>query len=248
MSHAMMRPTPSLAITEERVNVSPKKHERKIVWKSIHIENRLDTLTQVIERTRRQAPENKTRLLGKAERWLEQLDEVNDRIRYIKKTLTPKLEKIFDLKIRNKEILQAAMFQPSTKNLFLELDIQYRGKNNPFDDGGFEDLISLSESAKRFALLGDAAISMAVIYHLWQTVSEDVGQLTQDKSSIVSNEHMADLCDRWGLYEHRIHFDPETPSKGEIIHDKGTLVEAVYGIVQIEHGFDHVLKNIDHLL
>ncbi|MGY5872860.1 MAG: ribonuclease III domain-containing protein [Candidatus Thorarchaeota archaeon] len=228
--------------------MSPKKHERKIVWKSIHIENRLDTLTQVIERTRRQAPENKTRLLGKAERWLEQLDEVNDRIRYIKKTLTPKLEKIFDLKIRNKEILQAAMFQPSTKNLFLELDIQYRGKNNPFDDGGFEDLISLSESAKRFALLGDAAISMAVIYHLWQTVSEDVGQLTQDKSSIVSNEHMADLCDRWGLYEHRIHFDPETPSKGEIIHDKGTLVEAVYGIVQIEHGFDHVLKNIDHLL
>ena len=190
MSHAMMRPTPSLAITEERVNVSPKKHERKIVWKSIHIENRLDTLTQVIERTRRQAPENKTRLLGKAERWLEQLDEVNDRIRYIKKTLTPKLEKIFDLKIRNKEILQAAMFQPSTKNLFLELDIQYRGKNNPFDDGGFEDLISLSESAKRFALLGDAAISMAVIYHLWQTVSEDVGQLTQDKSSIVSNEQV----------------------------------------------------------
>ena len=228
--------------------MSPKKRERKIVWKSIQIENRLDTLTQIIERTRRQTPENKTRLLGKVDKWLEQLDGVNDRIRYIKKTLTPKLEKVFDLKIKNKEILQAALFQPSTKNLFLELKIQYRGENNPFDDGGFEALLSLSESAKRFALLGDAAISMAVIYHLWQTVREDVGQLTQDRSSIVSNEHMAYLCDKWGLYEHRIHFDPEKPSKGEIIHDKGTLVEAVYGIVQIEHGFDYVLKNIDHLL
>ncbi|MGY5880754.1 MAG: ribonuclease III domain-containing protein [Candidatus Thorarchaeota archaeon] len=228
--------------------MGPNKRERKIVWKSIHIENRLDTLTQIIERTRRQSPENKTRLLGKTDRWLEQLDEINDKIRYIKKTLTPKLEKVFDLKFRNKEILQAAMFQPSTKNLFLELEIQYKGKNNPFNDEGFEALVSLSESSKRFALLGDAAISMAVIYHLWQTVEEDVGQLTQDKSSIVSNSHMADLCDKWGLYEHRIHFDPETPSKGEIIHDKGTLVEAVYGIVQMEHGFKQVLKNIDHLL
>ena len=179
---------------------------------------------------------------------MEQIEEVNEKIRYIKNTLTPKLEKVLDLKIINKEILPAAMFQPSTKNLFLELEIQYREENNPFDDGGFDALISLSESAKRFALLGDAAISMAVIYHFWQTVREDVGKLTQDKSNIVSNEHMADLCDKWGLYEHRIHFDPEIPSKGEILHDKGTLVEAVYGIVQMEHGFEHVLKNIGHLL
>jgi dsRNA-specific ribonuclease len=248
MSHVTMLPIQSLAITRERLNVSQKRRERKIVWKSVHIENRLDTITQILERTRRHTPENKTRLLGKVDRWLEQIEEINDKIKYIKKTLTPKLEKALDIKIRNKEIVIAAMFQPSTKNLFLELEIQYRGENDPFDDGGFEALISLSESAKRFALLGDAAISMAVIYHLWQTVREDVGKLTQDKSSIVSNEHMADLCDKWGLYEHRIHFDPETPSKGEIIHDKGTLVEAVYGIVQMEYGFSHVLKNIDYLL
>ena len=38
----------------------------------------------------------------------------------------------------------------------------------------FDELVSLSENAKRFALLGDAAISMAVIYHLWQT-EDDVG-------------------------------------------------------------------------
>jgi dsRNA-specific ribonuclease len=228
--------------------MNPKKTERRIKWQPVHIENRLDNLTQTIARTRRLTPENKTRLHGKLERWQEQLDEINEGIRYIKKKLTPKLEKELGLKIKNKEILIAAMFQPSTKNLFLELDIQYRGENNPFEDDGFENLISLSESAKRFALLGDASISMAVIYHLWKDSDEDVGKLTQDKSSIVSNEHMADLCDRWGLYEHRIHFDPETPSKGEIIHDKGTLVEAIYGIIQMEQGFEQVLKNIDHLL
>ena len=172
---------------------------------------------------------------------------MNDGIHYIKKKLAPRLEKELDLKIRNKESLLTAMFQPSTKNLFLELEIQYRGKKNPFDDNSFDDLVSLSENAKRIALLGDAAISMAVIYHLWQS-EDDVGKLTQDKSSIVSNESMANLCDKWGLYTHRIHFDPETPSEGEIQHDKGTLVEAIYGIVQMEHGFEHVLSNINHLL
>ncbi len=226
----------------------PKKTNRKITWQPVHIEDRLNTLSKTIEQTKEQTPANSTRRLGKLSRWQEQIQEVNKGIRYIKKHLKPKLEKALGLKIKKKEILLAAMFQPSTKNLFLELETHYRGKKNPFDDNGFDALVSLSESAKRFAFLGDAAISMAVIYHLWQTVEEDVGELTQDKSSIVSNSHMANLCDKWGLYKHRIHFDPETPSKGEILHDKGTLVEAVYGIVQMEHGFKQVLKNIGHLL
>jgi len=228
--------------------VSPKKTDRKITWAPVHIEDRIDTLSKTIEITKSQTSANKTRLLGKLERWQEKIQEIDKGIRYTKKKLAPKLEKALGLKIRTKEILLAAIFQPSTKNLFLELETHYRGKKNPFDDNGFDALISLSESAKRFALLGDAAISMAVIYHLWQTVDEDVGELTQDKSKLVSNFHMADLCDRWSLYKHRIHFDPAIPSREEILHDKGTLVEAVYGIVQMEHGFDQVLKNIHHLL
>ncbi|MHA1137182.1 MAG: ribonuclease III domain-containing protein [Candidatus Thorarchaeota archaeon] len=227
--------------------MSRKKSMKKLTWHSIQIEDKLNTLSRTIEGTKTQTPKNKTKLLGKVDRWQEQIHEVKEGIHYIKKKLAPKLEKALDLKIRNKESLLAAMFQPSTKNLFLELEIQYRGKKNPFDDDSFDDLVSLSENAKKFALLGDAAISMAVIYHLWQ-MGDDVGKLTQDKSSIVSNKHMVDLCDRWGLYKHRIHFDPEIPSKGEIQHDKGTLVEAIYGIVQMEHGFEHVLKNINHLL
>jgi ribonuclease-3 len=229
------------------MTMSLKRAQREVTWEPINIENKLNTLSKTIEWTKKQTPKNKTRLLGKIDRWQEQIQEVNDRIHYIKKTLAPRLEKELDLKIQRKESLITAMFQPSTKNLFLELDIQYRGKKNPFGDDSFEELVSLSENAKRFALLGDAAISMAVIYYLWQR-DDDVGKLTQDKSSIVSNKHMVELCDRWGLYKHRIHFDPETPSKGEIQHDKGTLVEAVYGIIQMEHGFEHVLKNINHLL
>ncbi len=227
--------------------MSPKKTEKKLTWKQIDIEGKLDTLLRTIIKTKHETPENKTRLLGKVDRWKEQIQEINDKIKYIKKTLAPRLERDLSLKIKNKEALVTVLFQPSTKNLFLEIEAEYRGNGNPFTDDSFNDLVSLSEIAKRFALLGDAAISMAVIYHLWR-MDKDVGKLTQDKSSIVSNEHMADLCDKWGLYKHRIHFDPETPSKSEIQHDKGTLVEAIYGIVLMEYGFDYVLKNINHLL
>jgi dsRNA-specific ribonuclease len=183
------------------------------------------------------------------DRWREQLKEVKAGLEYIDRTLVPKLEKTLSLKIKNAELVQVAMFQPSTKNLFLELEIHYKNEgNNPLSDHDFQDLIALSEIAQVIALLGDAAVDMGVLYQLWRPDPSDVGIITQEKSEIVSNEHMAELCDRWKLYEHRIHFDPEVPSKAEIEHDKGTLVETIFGIIQMEHGFNKVIDNIKHLL
>ena len=157
------------------------------------------------------------------------------------------MEKILGLRIHNKEFFLTAMFQPSTKNLFLEIAAEYQREGAPISTYDLEHLVSLSEAAKVIALLGDAAVSMAVLYHIWQPNVVDVGKLTQSKANIVSNENMAGLCDKWGLYKHRIHFDPAVPSKSEIDHDKGTLVEAVYGIIQMEYGFEKVMKAIDHL-
>ncbi len=221
----------------------------KLAWKPVHIEKKLDVLLKAIELAGNEIQTNKLRLLAKIDRWREQLIEVQAGLEYISRNLIPKLEKILDVKIKNVELVQVAMFQPSTKNLFLELETHYRNEGkNPFDNHGFADLIALSEMAQIIALLGDAAIDMGVLYQLWRPDPSDVGHITQRKSEIVSNEHMADLCDRWGLYEHRIHFDPEVPGRAEIEHDKGTLVEAIFGIIQMEHGLSKVIENIKHLL
>jgi hypothetical protein len=59
---------------------------------------------------------------------------------------------------------------------------------------------------------------------------------------------MAKLCDAWGLYGFRIHFDPDTPSKSEMNHDKGTLLEAIYGIIYLEKEYKMVLKKVTHLI
>jgi ribonuclease-3 len=59
---------------------------------------------------------------------------------------------------------------------------------------------------------------------------------------------MAELCDNWGLYELRIHFDPHAVSKSEMEHDKGTLLEAIYGIVYIEHGLEKIKELVRYLV
>ncbi|MHA1959103.1 MAG: ribonuclease III domain-containing protein [Candidatus Thorarchaeota archaeon] len=162
--------------------------------------------------------------------------------------LQPEVQNILGLIIEETELFQIVMFQPSTKNLFLEIKTQYLTDSAlPLTERQMDFLISISELAKVIALVGDGAISMAVLHQLWSPESDKVGGMTQRRAEAVSNENLARVCDRWKLYEHRIHFDPPTPTKSEIEHIKGTLVEAVYGIIYVEKGLDGVEENIRHL-
>ncbi|MFW9787594.1 MAG: ribonuclease III domain-containing protein [Candidatus Thorarchaeota archaeon] len=221
----------------------------QLSWSPIQIENRLDLLYMTVQKTQRETPNNNTRLLSKLDRWLQDLSYIQDSLNRIRERLVPNLERTLGVTFKHKELFQVAMFQPSTKNIFLELETQYRrSKNSPLDSDGFEEMINLSEMAKVIALVGDAVISSAVLQHLWEPHLGDAGRITQRKADIVSNEHMAKLCDKWELYDFRIHFDPDTPSKSEIEHDKGTLVEAIYGIVYIEYEYKQVVKLVSHLI
>ncbi len=218
-------------------------------WKPIHIEEKLNLLFKRVRATQRATPENNTRLLTKIDRWFQDMDYIQKCLERIREDLIPDLERRLGLDFVNYELIQVAMFQPSTKNIFLELETQYRGsEEDPLGEEGFAIMTNLSEMAKVLALVGDAVISSAVIQHLWEPHLGNAGQITQRKAEIVSNESMAKLCDIWKLYENRIHFDPDTPSKSEIEHDKGTLVEAIYGIIYIEHEYKRVVSLVNHLI
>ncbi|MHA2056959.1 MAG: ribonuclease III domain-containing protein [Candidatus Thorarchaeota archaeon] len=218
-------------------------------YSPIHIEDRLDLLSKTIQTTRRETPENNTRLLTKLERWLQEIKSMQEGLKRIREDLVPYLEGVLGITFEKKELFQVAMFQPSTKNIFMELETQYRrSKEDPLGSDGFAEMINLGEMAKVLALVGDAVISSAVLQHLWEPHLGDAGKITQRRSEIVSNEHMAKLCDAWGLYGFRIHFDPDTPSKSEMNHDKGTLLEAIYGIIYLEKEYKMVLKKVTHLI
>lgn len=224
-------------------------HGRELSWEEIGLETTLKDLANIVRDVEASTPPQNTRMLRKTKKWSQQLSEVIDSLVQIRTELKPQLEKALGVSIRGQELLQVAMFQPSTKNLFSELQIQLSlDKRSPLDEEDYEVLVFLSEIAQSLALVGDAAISIAVLHHIWQPKATDVGTLTQRRADIVSNEHLAKVCDSWGLYEQRIHFDPASPSKSEMNHDKGTLVEAICGIVYIEHGFNKVRELIPVLV
>ncbi|MFW9806553.1 MAG: ribonuclease III domain-containing protein [Candidatus Thorarchaeota archaeon] len=215
----------------------------------IDLEERLESLVRAVRDTEKDTPRNNTRLLTKLERWLEDISLIQEKLREIRRELVPNLESVLGIEFENMELLQVAMFQPSTKNIFLEVETQYRrSKNSPLGLDMFEKMINLSEMSKVIALVGDAVISSAVLQHLWKPHLGNAGTITQKKADIVSNENMARLCDEWGLYQYRIHFDPDTPSKSEIEHDKGTLIEAVYGIIYIEYEYKKIVELVRHLI
>jgi ribonuclease-3 len=224
-------------------------HGKELSWESLGLESTLKVLMTTVRDVKETTPSNNARMLRKTKKWSQQLSEVMSSFVRIRTELKPQLEKALGVSIKDDELLQVAMFQPSTKNLFSELQVQLSmDKRSPLDMEDYEVLVSLSEIAQSLALVGDAAISIAVLHHIWQPKATDVGTLTQRRSDIVSNEHLAKVCDSWGLYEQRIHFDPASPSKSEMDHDKGTLVEAICGIVYIEHGFSKVRELIPVLI
>lgn len=218
-------------------------------WSPIYIEKKLDLLFRAVQTTRSETPRNNTRLLAKLERWLHDISSMQKSLKRIREDLVPDMERILGMNFENTELFQVAMFQPSTKNIFLELETQYRrSKDNPLDSGDFEEMINLGEMAMVLALVGDAVVSSAVLQHLWEPHLGDAGKITQRKAEIVSNKHMSKLCDKWRLYEYRIHFDPDTPGRSEMIHDKGTLLEAIYGIIYIEFDYKRIVDLVSHLI
>ena len=237
------------SVTTEGSEMLNDESDLTLSWKPIQLVSRLDTLTKTVQMTRDSTPKTNTRLHHKLDRWEEDIGDIQDSIKRIENELVPRLEKILEIEHRNTELFLVAMFQPSTKNLFLELETQYRrSANDPLGGDGFAEMINLSEMSKVLALIGDAVISSAVLQHLWEPHLGDAGKITQKKAEIVSNNHMAKLCDKWKLYEYRIHFDPNTPSKSEMNHDKGTLLEAVYGIIYIEYQYKMIHRLVSHLI
>ncbi|MHA1934430.1 MAG: ribonuclease III domain-containing protein [Candidatus Thorarchaeota archaeon] len=227
----------------------PPTSYRDLTWEVIELNQKLTNLFQMVIQTKESTPARNTRTLQKLDHWLTQLKYIMDSLTRIESSLESHLSGVFNVDLNRNELLFVIMFQPSTKNLFLEIEAHYRGKMGAvLDADDLNLLIALSEMAQVLALVGDASIDMAVLHHLWQPRVADVGLLTQERAKFVSNEHLAQKCDEWSLYEHRIHFDPPSVSKTEMEHDKGTLVEGVFGIIYVEYGFDKVREQIQSIL
>ena len=83
---------------------------------------------------------------------------------------------------------------------------------------------------------------------LWDSSLTTAGHLTTKRKDIVSNANLAKVCDKWNLYNHRLKrkIDPseENSQNSTIDHEKATIVEAIFGVIYLEFGFQKISSTL----
>ncbi|MCD4820936.1 MAG: hypothetical protein K8R11_02410 [Methanococcoides sp.] len=215
----------------------------KLKWNIQGIFDDIPAIGEQLESQISQIPENNINSKIKITKWLNQIKEINETIRYLKEHKLVELEQNLNYKFDEPDLFVLSFIQPSIKNLFAEVNKYY---SKAGIDYNFEPYLSLDEAAKVLAFIGDAAIDLALAEVLWQPNISNVGDLSVNRSKIASNGNLARICDKWDMFDHRIPFEskPSGTKIETINHVKGTMVEAVFGIIYIESGLDDIITSI----
>ncbi len=193
--------------------------------------------------------EKKERPNANINKFKNQVDYLINKLNDIKEKLKPNLENKLDLHFKNPELLILALCRPHIARAIISLRDHF--KNIPFPTLTPEEYSKLSTTEKvsgNLALIGDAILDVGVIPHIWNTESDDPNILSKRRSDIVKNKNLAKICDKWELCKFRLNKlnDPaeKTMPEDDIIHEKGTLVEAILGVIYIEYGLEKIKKLI----
>ncbi|MDK2826696.1 MAG: hypothetical protein PWQ63_30 [Methanolobus sp.] len=225
------------------MNATINESYLKLKWNVKGIFDELPTIVKQLEYQKSILPEDHKKDRNKLNTWIGQLNAINKEIENIKTNKIPLLEKDIQYTFSDPDLVVLTFIQPSVKNLFTELDKYYERIELEYDFGPY---LNLDQAAKVLALIGDAAISLALVQVFWQPNISNVGQLTNQRSNVASNENLARICDKWGLYESRIPNGrkKENTKKEKIDHTKGTIVEALFGVIYVEMGLDKIVSSV----
>ena len=223
--------------------------QKRLKWNAIGFEKKTLLLFNTIQQEKDEVPEDHLNKHRKLQGFLDQLSYILDKMDRIQKELIPKLEEIFKLEFRTPELLMLSLCRPSIRNIYQDMEKYFNyQKNNPLKIDEYKELASSGDAANVLALIGDAALDLSVVQTLWDSSLATVGRLTEKRAGIVANDNLAKVCDEWNLYEFRLNrlYDPfEKNAKPKTIqHEKGTLVEAIYGVIYLEFGFEELIRTI----
>ena len=222
---------------------------KRLKWNAIGFEKKTQLLYKILQQEKDEIPEDHLSKRRKLQGFLDQLSHVLDKMSKIQKELIPKLEEIFKLEFKTPELVMLSLCRPSIRNIYQDMEKHFNNqKNNPFKIDEYKELASSGDAADVLALIGDAALDLSVVQTLWDSSLTTVGGLTKKRAGIVANDNLAKVCDEWNLYEFRLTRlnDPfEKNAKPKTIqHEKGTLVEAIYGVIYLEFGFEELIRTI----
>ncbi|MBA7663417.1 Ribonuclease 3 [subsurface metagenome] len=140
-----------------------------------------------------------------------------------------------------------ALSRPSIRNIFEDLNKHFKNDSNPpLSEDELTELASSGDAAEVLALLGDAALALAIVQLLWDSSLSRTGNLTTKRQKVVSNQNLAKYCEEWGLYSCRINRSKgpteENTKQETIIHEKATLIESILGVIYLEFGLKVFLR------
>jgi|GEM_PF-2722830 len=225
---------------------------RRLTWNAIGFESKTKLLLEHAHNELSSLSEEPTKKREKVQGLIDELDNIYTSIGRIKDELIPKLESIFRVKFKTPELILLALSRPSLRVIFDNLEKRNALlPSNPLRPEEYADLKSVGDAGDALALIGDAILSLAIVELFWDTSLSTVGDLTKKRASIASNQNLAKICDQWGLMDYRIKRLPvqtENDTKQDrIIHEKGTLIEAIYGVVYVEFEYGAITRLVSLL-
>lgn len=165
---------------------------------------------------------------------------LNEKISFILNTCPQKIETATQYRITNPNLLLL---------VFLHEDIS-KICNEPaiFHPENLEKMGNIKEDFLTLAFIGDRALELGILSSIWcdGNKSQDIpqkGDLDTWKKSFVENKNLADIWDFLDLYDNKI----LTRRKNESEKLRASRVEAVFGIIYLESGFDAVEDALTNL-
>jgi ribonuclease-3 len=219
----------------------------KLKWNAIGLVKKTKTLKDYIEREKNDIPIDHTKKRAKLSGFLVEFNHLLEQMEKIEKIIVPKLENLFRLTFPTPEMVMFALARPSIRTIFKDLNTHFKDDSNrPLNEGDLIELASSGDAAVILALIGDAALDLAIVQILWDSSLSTTGELTTKRKNVASNKNLASYCEEWGLYScrlGRLQANPmEDPKIETIEHVKGTLVESILGVVYVDFGLKELLR------
>lgn len=221
--------------------------EKKLKWNAVGLETKTRLLLRELEATKDALDPAHLAKVKTVQGLIDEVRRVVAIMDRIKAETIPRLESRFRLTFKTPELIFLALCRPAMRTTFENLAMFFNARGKQLlAKAEFDELAACGDAGEVLALIGDAAIDLAIVETMWDSSRATVGNLTTTRASIVSNMNISKLCDQLGLHHDMID-RANQPSKADakdkaIFHEKGTLVEAIFGVVYLEFGFQEVMR------
>jgi len=218
----------------------------KIEFRTVEIKETIRTLADYFSMLKDDSAITKKTMREKFSGWAGDLEKLLNRISLFENHALPLITGNVG-SFRNRNLVLTAMMQRGTGNMFSRIKTHFeKDPHCPVSQDDLDLLIATPDTAASLAWVGDTVIKYAFLYSIREP-GLTTEQLHNRRKSLETNRNLSGLCDRWNLYRYRFYHDSAEPQEDRLEKIKGTLTEAIFGVIFIERDIEGVLAALPHI-